>query len=164
MCAASCNTCELLDPKKRCSEENLGIKLVDAYKPGDLENMFTELSTRKDLNVEIVNRKPWMLLFKNFTTEHEISTLMKLTIDKLKRSTDQGDISDDGFQVQVVSNQRTSSNSWCQMDCENHPVIVNLTQRIADLVHVPPQNFEQFQVLRYEKSQKYDVHHDCKFE
>jgi prolyl 4-hydroxylase len=158
MCAASCNRCELRDPKKRCTEENMGIKFDDAYRPGDLDAMFESLATRDD--IKVLNRKPWMVLVRNFITEKESSTLLRLTEKGLKRSTDQGEIGDDGFQEQVVSNYRTSSNSWCGVDCETNPTVMNLMERIAELVRIPTQNFESFQVLRYEKTQKYDVHHD----
>jgi prolyl 4-hydroxylase len=43
--------------------------------------------------------------------------------------------------------------------CEENPIVKNLTQRIADLVGIKTKHFESFQVLRYEVSQKYDVHH-----
>ena len=160
MCAASCNRCELLDPKKRCSEENMNVKLENAYNPGDLNRMFETLQERTDSELQVLSTNPWMVLVKNFITDKEISTLLKLTSRNLKRSTDQGEIGEDGFQEQVVSQHRTSSNAWCMQECERHPVVQNLTQRIADLVMVPADNFESFQVLRYEKEQKYDVHHD----
>jgi len=163
MCAAACNRCELLDPKKRCTEENMGVKLVDAYGPGDLNKMFEELAARKDLNVTVLHKDPWMILVRNFIPESEGEMLLKLTEKGLRRSTDQGQIGEDGFQEQVVSNYRTSSNSWCNAECETHPKVKQLMQRISDLVHVPVPNFEAFQVLRYEKTQKYDVHHDGKW-
>ena len=160
MCAASCNTCELLDPKKRCSEENMKIKFVDAYQPGDLNKMFESLLERKDVNIEVLHKNPWMVLVRNFITESESSTLLKLTAKGLKRSTDQGPVAEDGFQEQIVSQYRTSSNSWCMGDCETHPIVANLMSRISELVSIPVVNFESFQVLRYEETQKYDVHHD----
>lgn len=160
MCAAACNRCEFLDPKRRCSEENMGYKFTDALKPGDLDMMFRTISERTSSEIEVVNEKPWMVLVKDFITETESSTLMNLTVAKLKRSTDQGEFSEDGFQHQVVSQHRTSSNSWCISECESNKVVMGLTQRIADLIQVPVENFESFQVLRYELGQKYDVHHD----
>jgi hypothetical protein len=163
MCAASCGRCELLDPKLRCSEENMKIKFEDAYKPGDLNNMFRSLINRSDVETEVLRTSPYMVLVKNFISEEESSTLLRLTEKKLKRSTDQGEIAEDGFQEQVISEYRTSSNAWCDHICERHPVVANLMERIAELVSIPTKNFESFQVLRYEKTQKYDVHHDGKY-
>ena len=45
-------------------------------------------------------------------------------------------------------------------DCERDPVVSNLVERIANLTRVPSENFESFQVLRYRKGEKYDLHHD----
>jgi hypothetical protein len=58
MCAASCNSCELLDPNLRCSEENMGINLTDTLVPGQLGELFTSLA--KMPNVEVLHKgEPW---------------------------------------------------------------------------------------------------------
>lgn len=159
MCAASCARCDLLDPQVRCSEEHMGVKLENAMRAGDMNALFERLIQLP--NVDVLHRgEPWVVLVRDFISEKESSTLLQLTLSKLKRSTDQGEVAADGFQTQVVSQHRTSSNSWCVGKCDSHPVVVNLTERISHLVGVPTKNFEQYQVLQYEKTQKYDQHHD----
>ena len=161
-CAAACNRCELLDSKKRCTEENMGVKLVDAYQPGDMDKMFEELVARSDLNVTVLHKKPWLVLVRDFIPEDESSALLNLTVNGMQRSKDQDPRAKNGLPDQFVGKHRTSSNSWCFEDCEAHPKVKSLMKRISNLVHVPLVNFEGFQVLRYEETQKYDVHHDGK--
>ena len=35
-----------------------------------------------------------------------------------------------------------------------------LTRRIAEITQVPPENYEAFQLLRYNVGEEYKVHHD----
>jgi len=90
----------------------------------------------------------------------ERETLLNLTLPHVKRSTDQGQVAEDGVQEQVVSQGRTSWNAWCMDDCATNPIVMGLTEKIAKLVHAPVKNFESYQVLRYRLGEKYDVHHD----
>lgn len=137
----------------------MGIKQTDAWAPGDLNKLFERLS--QEPNVDVIRKgDPWVVLINDFITNKESTQILKLTEKELKRSTDQGKMDSDGFQHQVVSNHRTSSNAWCMHQCENDAIVRNLTERIATLINVPSSNFESFQILRYGIGQKYDLHHD----
>lgn len=172
MCAASCGRCDMLDPKVRCDPSNTGANTKNAMEPGDLNRMFATLAQRwphKDKIEYLLNgtnpdgspsKTPWMVLFHDFVTDEEIAALTKHTLPKLQRSTDQGEFDESGYQTQVVSHARTSSNAWCMFACEADPIVDKLTDRIADLVKVDKTNFESYQVLEYKKGQRYDVHHD----
>ena len=88
-CAATCNMCEFLDPKVRCTWKNMGSSGADAYVGNQLQEMFLSKKGRSDV-VFLTNTEPYVLLFKNFVSDLEGKTLMKLTERDLARSTDQG--------------------------------------------------------------------------
>lgn len=146
MCAASCGKCELLDPKIRCDLNQLNMSQEPGYRPGEMGKMFEGLQEKfPEYEVEYLSRPPqgpWIVSFQNFLNEHEIQTLIN-EVGDLKRSTDQvrivsikasvvivdpvllqGEVEADGFQNQVVSQQRTSSNAWCMGACEADPTVV----------------------------------------
>jgi predicted 2-oxoglutarate/Fe(II)-dependent dioxygenase YbiX len=162
MCAAACARCELLDPKVRCDPKTMNISGKDSYLPGGISKVFEHIANSPEHKgkVDFLLRDPHMALIRDFVTDKEAARLIELTRTHLKRSTDQGQFDESGYQAQVVSSGRTSSNAWCMMECETDPVVVNLMNRIANLTLASPQNFESFQVLRYNLKEKYDVHHD----
>jgi prolyl 4-hydroxylase len=59
-----------------------------------------------------------------------------------------------------VNTGRTSTNAWCQNDCEQDPVTQAVTERMQKITGIPSVNFEYLQLLRYEIGQFYQVHHD----
>ena len=167
MCGASCGFCEFMDPKKRCTYENMGMDPSDAFPNAvadDLDSFFTSLGTSAEMkekyDFEFLSTEPYVGVFHNFLSDVEIDTLLALTKSELKRSTDQGDFDESGVQAQVVSKGRTSSNAWCNANCEAHPIVKGISKRIERVTGIPLLNYESFQILRYEKGQKYDVHHD----
>ena len=66
----------------------------------------------------------------------------------------------DGTFDGVISKDRTSTNAWCEGPCLEHEVTKRVLARMEDLIGIPQQNYEDFQLLRYEVGQKYGVHHD----
>lgn len=79
---------------------------------------------------------------------------------KYERSTDVGERKPDGSHDKKVSDGRTSTNAWCVDVCEEDEVAMRLGARLSDLVGLPETNAESLQLLRYEESQFYDIHHD----
>merc|ERR1712232_598173 len=133
--------------------------------PGGIERLFSSLKERfPQYNVEIISSEPdgpWIATFDNFVTDEETRTVRQLTHSKLKRSTDQGQIdAKTGIMNQLTQNSRTSTNAWCQDECARNPVVSKLLNRVAEVVQVQPDNFENMQVLRYDVGQEYQTHHD----
>jgi len=164
MCPASCDSCELRDPNMRCDSDRIGYSRVPAFKKGSVDALFNILPERfPEYNVTFLSQPPqglWVAQFDNFLDDQEIEELIKQGGKDLKRSTDQGEFTEDGVQEQVVSKSRTSENSWCMGDCERHPTVQRVMKRIANVTQVPRVNFESFQLLRYQKNQEYTRHHD----
>jgi len=160
-CPKSCNNCHLRDPKVRCSHEALNTTTNPAFQYGELTNMFNGLTSRfrEKYNVQIHLKDPFIATFDNFINDQEIEALIN-SIRKWERSTDQGQMNEYGEQGRLLSTGRTSSNGWCDFDCDKNPLVQGVYQRIEDITLVPKTNYESFQVLKYEKGQQYNVHHD----
>ena len=84
------------------------------------------------------------------------------------RSTASGGRKDDEF-IPLTSDIRTSWTTWCDSKpCLEDPVMLRITERVADVTQVPSVNFEYMQLLRYYECatptspdcQFYRRHHD----
>ena len=53
---------------------------------------------------------------------------------------------------------RTGSNTWLNHDAS--PVILGVAERISQMVRMPLENAEPFQIVHYDVGQKYDYHYD----
>ena len=57
-----------------------------------------------------------------------------------------------------IHNGRTGSNTWLAHDAS--PVIKGVADRISQMVRMPLDNAEPFQVVHYTENQEYDYHYD----
>jgi prolyl 4-hydroxylase len=106
---------------------------------------------------------PWVITFDNFVTEEECDHLIQLGYnEEYKRSKDVGKKLTDGSYDSVQSTTRTSENAWCSSKegCRADPISKRVMERIANVTNIPTQNFEDFQMLKYEEGQFYRTHHD----
>jgi prolyl 4-hydroxylase len=161
-CPVSCNACHLRDSKERCQRSTLNITDTQAFTASTLDNMFSTLKKRlgdKHGIVKVVSTDPWIVIVDDFVTDDESSDLIS-GISTWERSTDAGEMNEYGESGRTLTFGRTSSNSWCRGPCEKQKNVVNLANRISQYTTVPVQNFEAFQVLRYEVGQQYVLHHD----
>lgn len=160
-CPSSCQACHLRDPKIRCNRENLNMSTTPAYKPGDMEAMFGSIMDRfgSQYDITVHSTSPWVVTFENFLTNAEADALIA-TQKKWERSTDSGKMNEFGEVGRVLSTGRTSSNSWCDRSCMANTKVSNLLSKIEDVIGIGRENYESFQVLRYEIGQKYNAHHD----
>eukprot|EP00924_Labyrinthula_sp_SR-Ha-C_P009299 snap_masked-scaffold_2-processed-gene-19.23-mRNA-1 protein AED:0.07 eAED:0.07 QI:0/0/0/0.5/1/1/2/0/476 len=171
-CPSSCKGCDLLDPAKRCDPNFLNTSAENIWSPGDLNKMFEKILNDQNAveqfgitKVEPLGKHKdsdlWVLQFDSFLSDIEVDVLLSWG-GKLgfQRSTDTGKANERGEVTKVFSQGRTSTNTWCTKECESDPVVKNISQRIINLTNVPYDNYEQFQLLRYEDGQFYKVHHD----
>mmetsp|Transcript_29215 Transcript_29215/g.21746 ORF Transcript_29215/g.21746 Transcript_29215/m.21746 type:complete len:396 (+) Transcript_29215:64-1251(+) len=165
-CPRSCNdltdACRLRDPKLRCNRNALNISTTPVYRPGEMYRMFNTLEKRfaaKYGPITIHSRDPFIITFENFVANDEADALIK-TIGRWERSTDSGTMNEYGEAGRVLSQGRTSSNGWCTGECERHPKVRRVLSKIEEVTGVPSQNYESFQVLKYELNQYYKTHHD----
>lgn len=106
---------------------------------------------------------PWLITFDDFLTPEECQTLIDLGFEAgYERSRDVGGQSFDGSFEGKESSGRTSENAWCSSakKCRDHEVVERVMNRMSDVMGIPANNSEDLQILRYEKSQFYNAHHD----
>mmetsp|Transcript_695 Transcript_695/g.1042 ORF Transcript_695/g.1042 Transcript_695/m.1042 type:complete len:521 (+) Transcript_695:32-1594(+) len=184
-CAPSCKTCHLIDVEARCP---IDPDAKDALLPGDLNKMFekiTDTSPESEYTkyTSVVHSRPlpenhepadlfsdrelgykigpWVVTFDSFLTDEECDKLIALGFGQgYKRSEDVGAKKFDGTYSGVQSTGRTSENAWCKDECEKDPVTHQVVERMANFTGVPPNNYEQLQILKYDVGQFYQVHHD----
>jgi len=160
-CAKVCNACHLRDPALRCDRSFLNISNDPIYAPGDMGDMFE--SIEKDFGhlyeINVLSRTPWIVTFDNFVTPEEAEALIN-SVGPFHRSTDTGERNEFGEQGQILSEGRTSSNAWCNDECEENEDVQNLIEKIEEVTRVPYSHYESFQVLKYITGQKYNLHHD----
>lgn len=160
-CPVSCNACHMRDPKIRCAREALNMTLEPVYRPGDMSRMFESIVERFQdrYDITVLSTDPHIIIFDNFLTHDEAKAIIS-TVKKWERSTDTGSANEFGEVGRVLSSGRTSSNAWCTAECESHPDVQSALRKIEEVTGVPRNNYESFQVLRYEVGQKYITHHD----
>jgi len=123
--------------------------------------MFESIQRRFEnrYTINYLSRSPYIVTIDNFLNDQEVRALTK-NVANWERSTDSGEMNPLGGAGKKLSAGRTSSNAWCQGKCEEHPDVVNIYKKIAEVTKVPRSFYETFQVLRYEIGQKYEMHHD----
>jgi prolyl 4-hydroxylase len=127
------------------------------------------VSSITDVDHDIVSRKadleeaPWVVTFDNFLTDEECDHLIELGhVGGYQRSKDVGIRTADGSYSGKVSTTRTSENAWCsgKTGCRDDAIATRVRDRISNVTQIPSQNFEDYQMLKYEKEQFYQLHHD----
>lgn len=96
---------------------------------------------------------PGVWLFENFASAEELAALREAAWEQLKPAQVSGD--KDGY----VSTGRTGSNCWVRHD--HDALTLSLAQRISELVGIPLQNAESYQVVHYGPGQEYRAHYDA---
>lgn len=102
---------------------------------------------------------PWVLTFDNFMTDDECEALIQLGHKYgYKRSEDVGAEKFDGSHESVQSERRTSTNAWCSHrdGCREEEVPTRIHDRMSAVMGIPPENSEDFQMLKYEVGQVSD--------
>jgi hypothetical protein len=87
-CPSTCKACHLLDPKLRCDRNRLNMSTTPAYKPGDMQAMFSSISSRFNLTytVDIISESPWIITLDNFISDTEINALLSSVAGEMKCS------------------------------------------------------------------------------
>lgn len=181
-CAPACKTCDLLDISNRCPILP-GNECI--WKPGDLNTLFENIVDNADGSgeytrynpkafsrpqkrrdgtlVEGVERDgPWIVLLENFVSDEEADRMIEVGKEKgYERSADVGKEKPDGSHESLVSESRTSHNTWCQEpSCYEDPLVSKVIERIANVTKTDVTNSEYLQLLQYEPGQYYKQHHD----
>ena len=146
-CAKSCNTCDMLDYKKRCPIKD---DRTPAVPPGRMSATFQRaLSNFPHLVPHILSEDPWVVSFDHFMSPEEVSALLAHGEGRYVRSTASGGRQGDEF-IPLTSSIRTSWTTWCDTPaCLDDPIVKRVIERVADVAQVPVNNSEFIQLLRY---------------
>lgn len=167
-CASTCEMCHLVDPEVRCKKFHTN---QSVFKNDEMYNMFNDLekyfplldcgtienndenvcaNNQKNLQtINIISSDPWIITIDNFLTEKEADTIKSIpTENAFVQSTAAGAYQANGVIKREISDVRTSRNAWCQVGCDDHPIVQNVLKRMSNTVNVPISNFEHLQILR----------------
>jgi hypothetical protein len=162
-CGPACQSCTFLTIEGRCP---IDPNAPNAWGPGDLNRMFTKLTSEPYLSkyaVEILSSPPhpWIITMANVVNHTETDRLMELGKNQgYNRSQDVGKLNPDGTYEKTMNMGRTSTTAWCQKECRQDEISQTVLYRISNLTDTSETNFENFQLLRYEPGQYYHIHHD----
>ena len=113
------------------------------------------------LGSSVLLEDPFVVEFTNFMSQDECTRLITLGNDlTYERSTDVGSEKFDGTYDKLVSETRTSSNSWCDERCSSDPLLSKVLERIELVTASPKGHSESLQILKYTDGQFYRRHHD----
>ncbi|KAF1313602.1 Proly 4-hydroxylase, partial [Globisporangium splendens] len=108
-----------------------------------------------DMVMETLNMIPLVFGVDEFLKDEEIDVIMDLSVEHLAPS---GVSLIDGHENRPATDWRTSTTYW--LSSSKHQLVRDIDRRTADITKVPISHQEDVQVLRYEKTQKYDHHMD----
>lgn len=172
-CCPACRSAELLDPAKRCPPDPDAEAVWS--EPGQLDAMFERVvESYVGRGAKVLSRPPsgpWVVSIDDFLSSDECDRLIAHGHAEgyyhSVESPEQYDGNDgngvtDVFTQGRVSEVRTSSNAWCEGDCESDPDFDGVLDRVfGDLLGgVHRKHSEYLQLLRYQQGQAYGEHHD----
>jgi hypothetical protein len=163
-CPVGCNGCHLREASVRCHMSTLNMSSAPALVAGDLNNIFQRLSSDSlgYGEVKILSTRPWIATIDNFLTPTETSALIN-SVSGWQRSGNKDITNSQGKFMNLESHYRTSDSAWCKDSCDSNPDVKNIVKKIQSLTNIPSNNYEAFQVLKYETGQLYKIHHDSSF-
>lgn len=100
----------------------------------------------------ILNEDPLVFTISNFVSADDCEHFIKISKPNLKRAF----VSD--TKKGTYSNGRTGSNYWVQHGTDD--VTMNVGTSIAEAIKYPLENAEAYQVVHYDKTERYDNHYD----
>ena len=100
----------------------------------------------------ILSRDPFVATYSNILTNDECNHFINISQNLLKRALVSKE--DKGY----ISNGRTGSNTWIKHDHDE--ITKRVGERIANIVGMPLENAEAFQVIYYGITEEYKQHYD----
>jgi hypothetical protein len=104
------------------------------------------------MNQEIHNNDPLVLTIDNCLTVDECNHMIQISKPKMARSL----VSNEKQGVESAS--RTSLNAWIQHDYDE--ITLRIGEKIANIIGIPLENAEAYQVLHYDINGEYRNHYD----
>ncbi|KMZ60681.1 Prolyl 4-hydroxylase subunit alpha-1 [Zostera marina] len=108
------------------------------------------------IKTEVVSWSPRVFVFHNFLSEEECDYLRTIAGPRLVNSS----VVNIKTGKPMLSPHRTSTGMFFRKKEWEHPIVERIETRIAAFSHVPKENGEPMQVLRYKEKQYYREHFD----
>ncbi|GAB5357993.1 hypothetical protein AAMO2058_000421100 [Amorphochlora amoebiformis] len=147
-CPLACGLCHMRDPFIRCNRTRLRTE-KGVWKPGDMNSRFEFITKNfQQYSPKILSHPPegpWIIQLDDFVNKKEAERLIELNVGRMQRSVDQGSETKEGQVSWKLSEDRTSSSSWCILACERDERVTALRERIEDLTGIPQGYYEGFQ-------------------
>jgi len=166
-CAPFCETCLEMDVRHRCPPPSESLLSSNVLKSGGLDRLFENILSKSGWwESKVLSRPnstdqneingPWVVIFDNFLTNEECERLIHAG---MKKGYELSTSLRHGIENQkVVSDLRTSTNTWCDEECLNDTQ--DILEKIQLITGIPHDNAEHLQLLRYEPGQQCFVHND----
>ena len=118
------------------------------------ENSNIQIEVIEKPQKTLIHEDPEIYTMDNFLTKEECQHFIDISKDKFKRSI----VADDKGGKGKISDGRTSDNTWIKHDHDS--ITFTIANKIANLVNIPLENAESFQVVHYDETQQYRQHYD----
>ena len=118
------------------------------------ENSNIQIEVNEKPQKTLIHEDPEIYTIDNFLTKEECQHFIDISKDKFKRSI----VADDKGGKGKISDGRTSNNTWIKHDHDS--ITFTIGNKIANLVNIPLENAESFQVVHYDETQQYRQHYD----
>ena len=107
--------------------------------------------------MELIHHDPKLYSIKGVITQQECKHFQEISSAFMKRSTVSA-INKNKDKEGALDKRRTSTNCWVKHD--HSEITLSVGKRIAELIQLPLENAESYQVLHYGSAQEYQPHMD----
>lgn len=108
---------------------------------------------KNNKNLEILSNDPRIIVIKNFLSDELCDHFINLSNGKLKRALVSSE------KEGVISKGRSGSNCWIEHNKDDKTLSV--ANRISNIIEIPLESTESFQIIYYDKTQEYFNHYDA---
>lgn len=108
---------------------------------------------KNNKNLEILSNDPRIIVIKNFLSDDLCDHFINLSNGKLKRALVSSE------KEGIISKGRSGSNCWIEHNKDDKTLSV--ANRISNIIEIPLESTESFQIIYYDKTQEYFNHYDA---
>ena len=108
--------------------------------------------TSNELKKNLLSQEPYVCTIENYLSDEECDHFINISRHRLERALVAG------MKEGYVSTGRTGENCWIMHD--NDEITSRVSKKISEIVGIPIQNAEAFQLIHYNETQEYQRHCD----
>jgi len=125
-------------------------------KPHDLNDIFSHVQRGDftELSPQVLSTDPWIVYFETFMSDAEVEAITDHMFGASFHQSESGDDSS------THDSHRHSETAFCTDECADADIVKTVLVRAGNITHVPAENFDFVQALRYLPGMYYREHHD----